>query len=265
MGKKETLEQYETYRGPLCHKDFPLILFWSEKAGCTNLTKWFFFQTGLMDEALKQQSIHVYRSEIFQKKKNYYSYINKQLLHSKKDAVKLIRNPFKRAVSSFLTISYYCFTTHPPNGMYADWERISQLYYQGQSPYKGITFKQFLHYLEKTGTELNNVDRHIAQQYIEGEEELISRYIKLENIIKDIEDLENKYGLPHSPHSVYAQKNDHDFKDSMINQGVFADEIITFDMILNKSLPKFEGFYDQEAVDLCKEIFKKDFEIYEKY
>ncbi len=34
-------------RIPHFHKDFPLILFWSHRSGCTALANWFFFQIGL--------------------------------------------------------------------------------------------------------------------------------------------------------------------------------------------------------------------------
>ena len=31
-------------RIPHFHKDFPLILFWSHRSGCTTLANWFFFK-----------------------------------------------------------------------------------------------------------------------------------------------------------------------------------------------------------------------------
>lgn len=31
-------------RVPHFHKDFPLILFWSQKSGCTSLAHWFFIK-----------------------------------------------------------------------------------------------------------------------------------------------------------------------------------------------------------------------------
>ena len=31
-------------RFPHFHPDFPLLLFWSPKSGCTSLANWFFFQ-----------------------------------------------------------------------------------------------------------------------------------------------------------------------------------------------------------------------------
>ncbi|MGG3572338.1 sulfotransferase family 2 domain-containing protein [Bacillus gobiensis] len=262
MGKIETLNQFITHRGPLRHKDFPLILFWSEKAGCTNFAKWFFYQIGQLDEAIKH-SVHVYRIRMYENEDNYYSYLSDELQQEKKDAVKLIRNPFKRAVSSFLIISHYCFSSHPPNRMFHDWERIYQLFYKKGSQYNGISFKQFLYYLEKTGTDINIVDGHIGRQYIDGEEELVTKYIKLEQIKKEIKKLEKKYHLKRCPDAVYAQKNDHNFQESMIKNGDFSDEILTRELLLGECLPKFESFYDQESKELCKSIFKTDFEIYE--
>ncbi len=48
-------------RIPHFHKDFPLILFWSHRSGCTSLANWFFFQIGLFTEAKKYNNfIHYY-------------------------------------------------------------------------------------------------------------------------------------------------------------------------------------------------------------
>lgn len=40
-------------RIPHFHKDFPLILFWSHRSGCTTLANWFFFKS---DYLLKQRN-----------------------------------------------------------------------------------------------------------------------------------------------------------------------------------------------------------------
>ncbi|PEC57548.1 RNA methyltransferase, partial [Bacillus wiedmannii] len=44
---------YKQGRVPHFHKDFPLILFWSQKSGCTSLAHWFFYQINLFKEAIK--------------------------------------------------------------------------------------------------------------------------------------------------------------------------------------------------------------------
>jgi hypothetical protein len=54
------------HRAPLYHPALPVVLLWSPKAGCTVLTKWFFFQIGLLDKALcYHTSIHIYKGSIF--------------------------------------------------------------------------------------------------------------------------------------------------------------------------------------------------------
>lgn len=40
-------------RLPHFHEDFPLILFWSQKSGCTSLALWFFYQINLLETALE--------------------------------------------------------------------------------------------------------------------------------------------------------------------------------------------------------------------
>lgn len=40
-------------RIPHYHKDFPIILFWSHRSGCTALANWFFFKS---DYLLKQRN-----------------------------------------------------------------------------------------------------------------------------------------------------------------------------------------------------------------
>lgn len=262
MEKKETLKLFIEHRGPLCNKELPIILFWSEKAGCTSFTKWFFFQIGLLEEAIKQ-SVHVYRIQMYNQQKNYFKNLSEQILNSKKEAIKLVRNPYNRAVSSFLTISHYCFSSHPINNrMYKDWERIYKLFYNSNSIYKGISFKQFLYYLEKVGSDISIVDGHIGQQYLDGEENLITRYIKLEKLQGEIQNIEKKYSLPSCPKSIFAQENDHNFSKSMIEKGNISDEVFTREMLFGNSLPTFESFYDKETLELCKSIFKKDFEVY---
>jgi hypothetical protein len=261
MGIQESLELFIEHRRPLCAYDFPIILFWSEKAGCTNFNKWFFYQIGVLDEAMNQ-SVHVYRIQMYNKQLNYSNYLRDQVLFSKKDTIKLVRNPYSRAISSFLTISHYCFSSRPANNrMFKDWERISKLY-NIESNYTGITFKQFLYYLQNVEQKINIVDGHIGQQYIDGEEAFISKYIKLENIKAELSKIEQDYGLLNCPESIFAQKNDHNFSESMIQAGNYADTVLTREMLFNKSLPTLESFYDQEALDLCKSIFKKDFEVY---
>lgn len=74
--------------------------------------------------------------------------ITKNLLEANKETYKLTRNPYKRAVSSFLhTVSQpwlICIFNSDIN--------------------KGLSFKQFLYHLKNLGPTINTIDRHIAPQ-----------------------------------------------------------------------------------------------------
>lgn len=257
----EGLKKYK--RVPLYNEKLPFILLWSQKAGCTNLTKWFFYQIGLYDEALEYHpSIHVYKAGQFFKQDHYLDEIREQLENSQIDVIKLVRNPYKRAVSSFLTFSSYCFSSKPKNMlMYQDWLKVYDLFYNSKPPYKGMSFKQFLFFLDTTGSSVAHVDGHIAQQYMEGEEKLNLNYIKVENFFEDINNLEVNYQLKKTPHSLISkQKNHH--SSNMSLHGDYSNITITSNILFSKKLPTYESFFDLENLELCEKIFKQDIQRY---
>ena len=89
-------------RFPHFHPDFPLLLFWSPKSGCTSLANWFFFQIGLLDIAMQYNPfIHIYEYEVYKNNDIYLTKILEAVVNNEKDTCKLVRNPYKRAVSSF--------------------------------------------------------------------------------------------------------------------------------------------------------------------
>lgn len=99
---EDVVTKLTTYLLPLYEKEFPIIFFWSPRSGCTTLIKWFFFQNGLLQKAMDYNLwVLLYRMEVYEKAENYKTDISMQLLHGKKDIYKLVRNPYKRDVSSF--------------------------------------------------------------------------------------------------------------------------------------------------------------------
>lgn len=96
-------------RIPHYHKDFPIILFWSHRSGCTALANWFFFQIGLFTEAKKYNDfIHYYEFWVYKNNTNYIPELQNGLLEGKKDVCKLVRNPIQGLSAHF----YYLLTTH---------------------------------------------------------------------------------------------------------------------------------------------------------
>lgn len=233
---------------PLYDKDFPIIFFWSPKCGCTSLIKWYFFQIGLLQKALDYNTwVHYYREEVYEKKENFKDRVTDQLLNGKKDVYKLVRNPYKRAVSSF-------FTT-------LNNEHIMKLVYP-TGIRNGLSFKQFLYQIKRIGVKKELIDIHIAQQYIEEEEVFIKEYVHLEQFTQEIRDIEKKYNLLKSPISKIIN-SPHHRTHKMIDKGnqSFAEVIMTQET-LRGFLPEYENFYDQETRVLVNDLFKKDFEMY---
>lgn len=251
------------YRLPLYNKNFPLILFWSQKSGCTIFVKWFFFQLGLLDRALQYNPwVHYYREQIYEQQKNYKENLVEEILLSRKDTIKLVRNPYYRAISSFIALSRNVLLR---NKRQQEWKKIKKcLYnckrYNDEKLLENISFKQFLYYLKKNGAKIGLVDGHRAQQYINNEETYVSNYIHLENFNSYIHEIEGKYELLDSPETILTSK--HHQAHKMRKQGHYAEKIITEEIFSKNFLPTYDSFYDRETTELVNEIFKKDFEVY---
>ncbi|KEK22788.1 sulfotransferase family 2 domain-containing protein [Bacillus gaemokensis] len=237
-------------RAPHFHKDFPLILFWSQKSGCTSFAHWFFFQIGLLNEAIQYHSfIHTYEYEVYKNKIEYLLELTEEIRNGQKDTVKLVRNPYKRAVSSFLTL-----LKQRPH-----WNHLREIIFPTNNKNQRVTFKRFLYYIQKVGAHSAILDPHFSQQYIQNEEHIIDNYIQLENYENEIKHIENKYNLRPSPLSELIE-SPHHHAPTMTYTGNYADFDIT-----NPDFPKFptyQSFYDEETLELVTEIFKKDIEMY---
>ncbi|HHK5554979.1 RNA methyltransferase [Bacillus anthracis] len=240
-------------RIPHFHKDFPLILFWSHKSGCTSLANWFFFQIGLLSEAQKYNDfIHYYEFWVYKNNKDYIPALQNSLLEAKKDVCKLVRNPYARAVSSFLLLADNPYAS-------PQWENIRKCFYNDKYSKKGISFKQFLYYVQAFGTNSLAIDIHFSQQYVRGEEAFIQHYIPLEDFNNQITKIEEKYGLIKSDLAILTN-SDHNRGPKMIYTGNYAEL-----SIIDKDFPRFptyESFYDKETMDLVTEIYAQDFEMY---
>lgn len=243
--KEMIISKLTTHLLPLYKKEFPIIFFWSPRGGCTTLIKWFLFQNGLLQKAMDYNPwVHFYRMEVYEKQKNYKADLSKQLLHGKKDIYKLVRNPYKRAVSSFLAV--------------IDNETIMNEI--ALNSHNGVSFKQYLNHIKKIGVSRDLINSHIAQQYVEKEELLIGNYIKLEDFSTGIKAIENKYRLLDCP-ILTISNSSHHLSQKMIDKGAFAEVKMSLKPY-GRSLPTYESFYDEETKVLVRELFKKDFEKY---
>lgn len=241
-------------RGPHFHQDFPIILFWSQKSGCTSLAHWFFYQINLFKEAIKYNPfIHNYEYDIYKNSVYYFTGLANALNTNEKQAYKLVRNPYKRTVSSFLSL------IAPPHIEHPEWKPIRYFLYQDENCNKKISFKLFLYYLKAHMTNLDAVNPHYVQQYIQDEEKFVTNYIYLENFSSEISNLENIYGLKKSPLDSLTKSWHHQSKNTIF-KGDYADADITDPLF--PRLPTYDSFYDNETIQLVEDIFNKDFTTY---
>ncbi|WP_221567789.1 sulfotransferase family 2 domain-containing protein [Alkalihalobacillus sp. TS-13] len=229
---------------PLFADEFPILFFWSPKCGCTSLVKWYLYQIGLLEKALNYDvNIHTYRLNVIHKQKNHTLKIRKHLLHESKDVYKLVRNPYTRAVSSFF---------HTVRS-----EDLLNIIAPGMED--GLSFKQFLYRIKGFGVERGKINGHMVQQYLDGEELFVQNYIELENFSTSIRQIEKSYNLLQSPLNDIIKSPHHvtqkmDENDSRI----FANTKMSI-ASFNQSLPPYKNFYDQETMELVREIYKMDF------
>jgi hypothetical protein len=230
---------------PLYHKDFPIILFWNPKCGCTTLAKWFYYHIGLLNQALAYSEwIHLYREEVYQIQPNYYRNLRNEILKGEKDRYKLVRNPYKRAVSS-----YVAGLLVPAILEHIESERKN-----------GLSFKEFLYTLRDAGVERESINPHIALQYIDGEERFIQKYLKLEEFNAKIKTIEKKYHLKASPLEEIVKSPHHisQITDDSLTES-YAEKNMLSAVLNNSGFPPYQKFYDAETKQLVKDLYQKDF------
>jgi len=209
-----------------------MIIMWTPRAGCTITCHALFDLLGLRHDALEFNShIHDYRMKYFLP---YAKPINISAIKNENyTVIKTIMNPFSRAVSCWLF-----------GGDYSD-----------------LSFRQFFKELVENplfSCEFVNLFKyHMQMQYKEGEENYVSKYIKIDKneihniLLSDSGNIHvmdvNKYTAPH--HSI---KHDTEY---------FVGDIPKKDIchILPKS---YRWFYDDEIKELVSKYYKKDIEMY---
>lgn len=230
---------------PLFHENFPILLLWNPKCGCTSLIKWFYYQIGILEKAIQYSEwIHTYRESIYEGQPNHRLHVKNELRNGKKPIYKLVRNPYKRAVSAYLGAI-----------------TVPQILNQVAPKHTNeISFRQFLNQLKEIGIERGRINSHVAQQFIEGEELFVKEYIRLENFNSEIRNLERKYNLLTSPLDKITKSNHHvSHKMTQFNSQSFADVNMYKLVTSGSNLPPFESFYNHETKQLVQDIYKKDF------
>ncbi|MGB3625335.1 MAG: hypothetical protein WA989_05900 [Henriciella sp.] len=210
MTKKGETDIKFDVRIPFHHKDFPFVLMWSEKAGCTSLAKWFFWHLGLLDEALDYHPwIHNYENEKFKSRSGYVQDCIKAI-ESGKPVIKFVRNPYRRAFSGYLELCSPKISQGPAHWT-KQWRRQVIGYltgYTAELEY-GFSFRQYVEWL--TAQPKFFLDLHLRQQFQPVEQNLDLRYCKIDDDANVLRALETEFGLKSSEgqDALFASEHHH--------------------------------------------------------
>jgi len=233
---------------PLIHPEKKLCLFVNEKAGCTFATKWFFFQLGILDEALNYDDwIHKYRYDVYYRSDNYRSsFIS--IFSNKHTRLKLVRSPYQRAVSSYI---------HAIRTSYA-MKEISGFLGREINDTNTFTFEEFVAYLEKTGVRKCNPHHRIQTEKAELNGSLkIDGIIRLEESMAEFRLIENKYGLKISDLELLSKSPHH--RKRVENEEYCGNRKF---VKREKSFSQYQAFYDDRLKQKVASLYACDFNQY---
>lgn len=251
--KKVEPLSFPSWNYPLVDKINKFIVFWTPRVACTSLKTWFFKQIGLEKKVEAfSGTVHNFMKMVYEKKGKNERIDQKVLDNYLKVAV--VRNPYKRALSSYMHqvdkphfIKRYnsIMGTHLKNG-------------------KTVTFRQFAAYLHKIDT--HHVHCHYLPQTLnnfwEGQKAL-DLVLRMENLSDDIHYLENLSQLPNIsiPHL-------HDSKKAVYKPGENFADLDLFE--LQKKFTDAEGdfviphilnFYDDEIKKHVGSYYRRDLNV----
>lgn len=257
-------------RPPLFHPDFPFILFWSEKAGCTAVVKWFLAQVGELDEALAVDPwVHSFRVRRYSRRGSYMRTLEDALLSGDYTPVKIVRDPLRRAASSFLVLAEQGAVVPQPHWVQQYWEDIRfWLQQNDRDPHAGVSFLEHLTLIDETMHAGRFVDSHILPQYLEGEDEVLREVVPIERfaqwcqdqvargLVRDID----VAGLGHSGHHhILDDGRTRDLgerpEECQITPGLYSDN----------RFPNPMAFINERSIPLLTRVYGADMRHYGRH
>ncbi len=219
-----------------------VVMDWSPKVGCTILTKMFFRQMGILEKALEYHSwIHEYRMHVFNKETPTHL---SDILNPENFTFKVVRNPYKRAVSAYIHTMKKS-VMHPP---------VAGILKRKDA---NISFEQFVEFLFKS--DLTTCDHHYALQkkYIEFDHPgCFRKIVHLENLDQGIREV-NQEGKQHFDLTGLSSHHHAAITNGFIKN---ADQIRWSD--LAEQIPPHLSFFNTELADKVQHLYKEDFKDY---
>lgn len=223
---------------PLVDDQKKVLLALTPRAGCTICTQMFFREMGLLDEALRYDPwVHEYRIDIYNKKTPFRRSV---LTDSEYFRMKIVRDPYRRAVSSYRFVM-----------------QRGSLLVPGDLSGKELTFRGFLSFLETLDLAVSDVHYGLQKDSFERNlPEVYHRIIKIESLAEEIAEVNKILGTRYDPSGLKSPH--HAFYDTGIRESA-ADK--KWSDIKNR-LPPYTFFYDEDTALQVRSLYREDFETY---
>jgi hypothetical protein len=247
---------------PLIRPGFPITVCWSAKAGCTTVLKWFLAHNHLLEEALAYSSwVHDYREQRLCAGHDYL----RQCVHTFDNLlpdpfiIKVIRSPASRAVSSFLHFLRNEHSSAWAAGATVNaWKQAAGLGHQ-----RGLSFRQFLHFIADEQRLGHVIDIHFRPQYTPLQDTRVHAHLKLEKLAAGLAELEDMFHLRHVAVQGLSVSEHHNPPTAACTwpetpAALPADR----HTLATYGTPSTDAFLDRDTRALIRGVYRIDYEAY---
>lgn len=251
--------KYKSLKEPpriLINTEKKIVLVWSAKAGSVFIVRWFLYQMNILAKAKKHSEwIHDYRKIIY--RTSTYRQALMELVHTPDEyhVIKLVRNPYTRAVSSYVECLYQLETNNP--------SAKKLMTKRGRVALKEkYSFAEFLDAL--TFINIKNSDIHWQCQRHPAERNntiTIDTLVKLETPTDILNHLEKQLNLKPTEPFKFSASPHHNKKMTSEEQSFLGYTPLNADVRLQT--PPYDCFYNAELEQKVATIYKEDFEWYQ--
>jgi hypothetical protein len=238
---------------PLVHPERGLAVLFSAKAGCTLALKWFFDQVGLLEAALSHSTwVHDYRLDVFYGADGYRP---EALLEPGMRVIKFVRDPYERAVSSYI---------HALRAGYAD-APIATFLGRSVAESQRYTFREFVGFLESDSLTAERCDPHHKRQVHQVERLGLvtpSHVIRVEEARDGVPRLERQLELKATSYDELRPSTHHTVRASRAAPCADRSDWPADGRRQRIEFPATHFFYDPPLLARVRALYLGDFEAY---
>jgi hypothetical protein len=244
---------------PLMREGFPVVCFWSAKAGCTTVLKWFLQHNGLLEEAMRHGHwLHDYRLHRLFAEPGYEQRCRRAVRADGVRVIKVIRDPAQRAVSAYLHYLRTASSLWPGESALLAWKAANGL---GAQP--GVSFVQFVDYVLDLQRRRQPLEPHVRPQYDRAWDPHVDAYVPLENLAAGLAETERLCGLP--PVDVQSLSESRHHNRPTVHQQWPCDASrfpATAETLERFGVPPAELLIDATTIPLVQAAYRADYEAY---